>query len=191
MKILLSYHIRLGRVISGLDRIRSGIGSSSVRSFRVSGHIRSGRVSGHFGFRVVSGRVVSGIGSFGVELFRIINHIGSECVRRVSRIGSDSATPPKKYFISSLIFTSRERNFNIIIVYKVFWKKYLLNYTSNIENYKDILITNLCPALEILPTLIASLPRTISLSTVQDSSYWVFELLQGEYNNVLLRRGRS
>jgi hypothetical protein len=56
---LLSGHFG-SRVISGW--VESGIGSSSVGSFRVSGRIRSGRVLGHlvsdhFGFRIVSGRI--------------------------------------------------------------------------------------------------------------------------------------
>jgi hypothetical protein len=58
----------------------SGIGSSSIESFRVSSRIGLGRVSshlvlGHFEFRVVSGRVGSCIGSFSVGLFRILNRI--------------------------------------------------------------------------------------------------------------------
>jgi hypothetical protein len=60
MKILLSGNIRSGRVLGHLvlghfesrvvlDRVVSGIGSSSVRSFRVLDRIRSGRI----GYRVI------------------------------------------------------------------------------------------------------------------------------------------
>jgi hypothetical protein len=60
------------QVVSG--RVRLGIGSSSIGSFRVSSYIRSGwvldhLVSGHFGFRVILGRVRSGIGSSSVGSF--------------------------------------------------------------------------------------------------------------------------
>jgi hypothetical protein len=82
-----------------------GFGSGRVSGHLVSGDfgfwVVSGRVSGHlvlghFGIRVVSSRVGSGIRSFNVGLFRVMSHIASERVRRVSRVGSGSATsiPP-------------------------------------------------------------------------------------------------
>jgi hypothetical protein len=89
MKILLSGRV-LGHLVSGhfrfwvvLGRVGSGIGSSSVGSFRVSGRIRSGRVSDylisdHFESRVVSDRIGSDIELSSVESDRIANHIRSD-----------------------------------------------------------------------------------------------------------------
>jgi hypothetical protein len=75
-----------------LGRVRSGIGSSSVRSFRVSDRIRSGRVM----YRVISGfrsyQVGSGIESFSVGSFQILSCIRSGRVGRFPRVRSGSVT---------------------------------------------------------------------------------------------------
>jgi hypothetical protein len=75
--------------------------SSSIMLFRISSHfgfrvvldrVSDHLVLGHFGFRVVSVRIGLDIGSFNIRLFRTMDRIGSERVRRVSQIGSGSAT---------------------------------------------------------------------------------------------------